>query len=131
MIAEQTVSVIHFEDDPNSRIFIKKAIEAKYGAKVISESTLGNLEFYKNSGLLSTCDIIICDYCFKGEDITPKLEILARLNKTVIFNTCLDYADFYSRVYSKLGEIPKNFLYTRKARQEDLQTLYKEVEKVL
>ena len=131
MIAERTLSIIHFEDDEISRALIRKLFSCRYNAKVISESTLINLEFYKNSGLLSNFDFIICDYCFKGEDITPKLEMLARLNKTVVFNTCLEYSNFYSKVYSKLGEIPNNFLYTRKGNIEDLETLYKEVEKHL
>lgn len=131
MIAEKTLSIIHFEDDRTTLNIVHDKLKKKYGASVKSESTLYNLKHYIESGLINTCDLIICDYCFRGEDIDPLLGDLANLNKTIVFNTCIEKDDFLSRVYAQLGFKPMNFVYTRKASREGWQRLLNEVEKVL
>lgn len=129
MILDKAASILYFEDDKISQNMMTSRLKLKFGAKITIESTLKNLDIYIRTQYINEFDLIICDYCFTGEDISPKLQYLAAIDKRVVFNTCLDYDDWQRRVIEQLGEIPNNFVYTRKADYSGLLKIDYEVER--
>tara|TARA_R110002020_G_scaffold2048_3_gene9414 strand:- start:3126 stop:3524 length:399 start_codon:yes stop_codon:yes gene_type:complete len=115
MIIDRTINILHFEDDKVSQKLIKKRMKMEFHARVKTESTLHNLDIYFKTHLIDQFHVVICDFCFPGESADSKLEILAKSKKTIIFNTCLDEDDFHMAVWDKLGDIPSNFVFVRKA----------------
>ena len=123
MIINRTINILHFEDEKSIQETIKKRMKMEFHARVETESTLHNLDIYFKTHLIDQFNIVICDFCFPGESAETKLEILAKSKKTIIFNSCIDEDDFFSTVWDKLGYIPTNFVFVRKADKLGLDPL--------
>lgn len=109
------MNILYFEDNKVQQEIVSKYTQATLGAKTCLENTLYNTDIFLKTHYIEKFDIVICDYCFPGIDATEKLEDLRDCGKPVLFYTCLDEKEFEDKVIGKLGEMPYNFQYVRKA----------------
>jgi len=114
------MNILLFEDDKTQQQIVSQYTRSKLGAKTLIESSLFNADLYLKTHHIEKFDIIVCDYCFPLLDATEKLEELRDCGKPVLFYTCLDQDEFIERVTNKIGSIPENFEYIRKATKLDL-----------
>ena len=124
MIATDTISVLHFEDDRINQQLIKDSLTKILGAEVTTESTLRNKDFHLDPKICQqSYDAIICDYMFPTICADSILKDLSKCGVMVIFYTCLDSGDFYERVLKVLGRMPNNFKFIKKASPNNIQNI--------